>query len=424
MSNYGLLPYGPYIVTMQTVRKLYQYPNKFEFNNATGAITVKISYFNELAEKLFCLDKPFEELLAQYGDTYQYITVNGDEYVIYFTSGFDHGRDQDYKVRGYVKEDDTYAVYFQTVSLPYSPDVVFKDRHYSEEDMIIDEYGYILLWESGRGNWSTYWKMNVSYDGTYVKIISSDAVESIPALSDMITPVATVTPSPKPTETEPAMKVEGDSAFPTSTVVKVENISESEIFDEAQSVLEDSRESVTPSFESVKTEPAIKYEIPTGIKVEGDAAFPTNTIVKAESVSEGEIFERAQSVLKDIVDKMAVFEFGATANDEAVQPNGKVKVIFNIPETLSADNLKMFHILNDENTEEIGISVDTDNKTVTAELEHLGTCVLANVKIEQADDELKDIQVNDTSNIVVLVILVIVFASALAVFVIKRKREH
>lgn len=136
---------------------------------------------------------------------------------------------------------------------------------------------------------------------------------------------------------------------------------------------------------------------PKALKLKAIPPFEEGTVVKVENVASGEIYERAEKSLNEIAEdgKIAVFEFSATKDNATVQPNGKVKVSFDLPSNLSADNLKMFYVAEDGKTEEIAITVDKDTKTVVAELEHFSTYVLLNTKTVPPTDTDSD---NDTSS--------------------------
>lgn len=200
------------------------------------------------------------------------------------------------------------------------------------------------------------------YDGELTKIIESTEIETMPDTSDMITP-------------DDSPSTDGDGE--------------------------------------------VVYETPDGVTVEGDNAFPENTVVKVESVQKGEIFERAQKSLSKIAvkDKIAVFEFTATADNAVVQPDGKVKVTFDLPANLSAENLKMFYVAEDGKTEEIKITVDAANKKVVAELEHFSTYVLCNIKAGATTNADTD----DNANVFPVVVLML---ASLSAFVAYSKRKQ
>ena len=115
----------------------------------------------------------------------------------------------------------------------------------------------------------------------------------------------------------------------------------------------------------------------------------------------------AKKALASVSSKFVVFDFSAVKSGATVQPNGKVKVTMSIPETLSAEGLKMFYVSDKGEKENIAITVDKKNKTVTAELEHFSTYVLANVSTSP--------KTGDNSNVMLWVILLCVSSFALGV---------
>ena len=118
-----------------------------------------------------------------------------------------------------------------------------------------------------------------------------------------------------------------------------------------------------------------------------DTVFEANTVITVESVTQGKIYDTVKEALKNLVADMkntAILDITATLNGKPVQPNGKVQMTFAIPENLSVDNLKLFYVSDDgKTTEEIAITVDKDARTVTANLEHFSTYVLANVAVDE-----------------------------------------
>ena len=120
-----------------------------------------------------------------------------------------------------------------------------------------------------------------------------------------------------------------------------------------------------------------------------DKVFEANTVITVESVTQGKIYDTVKEALKNLVADMkntAILDITATLNGKPVQPNGKVQMTFAIPENLSVDNLKLFYVSDDgKTTEEIAITVNKDARTVTANLEHFSTYVLANVVADKTD---------------------------------------
>ena len=108
-----------------------------------------------------------------------------------------------------------------------------------------------------------------------------------------------------------------------------------------------------------------------------DDVFPANTIVKVEQQKQGAIVERAQKALGKVAKKIAVFEITAKSDNVTVQPNGKVKVIFDIPENFDPAKTVLYYVSEDGKYERIPLTISSDKKTATAELTHFSTYVLS-----------------------------------------------
>ena len=135
--------------------------------------------------------------------------------------------------------------------------------------------------------------------------------------------------------------------------------------------------------------------------------FEGGTVVKVESISNGEIYDRVENALKDVVasmDDVAIFEFTATKDGVEVEPTGNVYVTLEIPENLTAHNLKMYYVAVNGTKEEVSITVDEETNTVTVTLPHFSTYVLVNertapvvdkAELEQAIAEADKLQKED-----------------------------
>ncbi|MBM6896632.1 beta-N-acetylglucosaminidase domain-containing protein [Pseudoflavonifractor capillosus] len=146
-----------------------------------------------------------------------------------------------------------------------------------------------------------------------------------------------------------------------------------------------------------------------------DQVFAGNTVITVESVTEGKIFDIVKQALKDLVSDMkntAILEITATLNGKPVQPNGTVQVTFQIPDHLSVDHLKLFYVAEDGTREEIPITVHKEGRTVTANLKHFSTYVLANVVVDE--DGGKVPPTGDTSDLMSYVLVAAVCAAGIA----------
>lgn len=109
----------------------------------------------------------------------------------------------------------------------------------------------------------------------------------------------------------------------------------------------------------------------------GANTFPENTDIKIEKQTSGEAFKRAEASLKGVVEKMEVFEITATSNNVFVQPNGTVKVRFDIPAGFDIDKLVVYYVDSNGKYEKLSHTVDKKNNFAEVELKHFSTYVLA-----------------------------------------------
>lgn len=196
---------------------------------------------------------------------------------------------------------------------------------------------------------------------------------------------------------------------------------------------------VMPEISGLITYPDVTYTLPDGITVDGDDCFAAGTevfITKAEDFEYG--YNTAKVALKDTALNGTLVVFDICAYNRAswdgleVQPTKSVKVRFDIPKGLSADNLKMFYISDDGKTEEVKITVDKANNKVTAELNHFSVYAFCNVKSNTvnggtnnntagSNTELKSPKTGYNSGL--LAVLVLASLSVLSVSAIKISKE-
>lgn len=134
---------------------------------------------------------------------------------------------------------------------------------------------------------------------------------------------------------------------------------------------------VKPTYENKE----VIYDIPKDsiVRIPANNCFGKDTVVKVEEIFSGSFFEKAVNTMEKIADKFAAFEFTATKNNTVVQPNGKLIVTFVIPDNYS-DNVSVFYMDANGALEKIKSTVNTAERTVTAELEHFSTYIMADVE--------------------------------------------
>ena len=132
------------------------------------------------------------------------------------------------------------------------------------------------------------------------------------------------------------------------------------------------------TFDDKKAEDEVIYDIPENNKVsipENDC-FEGNTTVKVEEIKSGSTLQTVNKAMKPVAEKYVAYEFTATKDNSAVQPNGKLAVTFVIPEGYS-DQVAVYYMAKDGKLEKLNTTVNTAQRTVTAELEHFSTYILA-----------------------------------------------
>lgn len=149
---------------------------------------------------------------------------------------------------------------------------------------------------------------------------------------------------------------------------------------------------VMPEIRGLTTYPDVTYTLPDGITVYGDDCFTAGTEVLVRTAEDYEYaYETAKVALKDTALNGKMVAFVICAYNRAswdgleVQPTKPVKITFDIPEGITAKNLKLFYIPDEGSPEEVQITVDEQNNKVTAVFEHFSTYAFCNVEGSGAD---------------------------------------
>ena len=120
------------------------------------------------------------------------------------------------------------------------------------------------------------------------------------------------------------------------------------------------------------------YAETEGLTLSGEKnLFASGTSVKAEKVTEGEIFTRVKNALPDDTGRYTVFEITAKKGETAVQPKGKITAEFKVPNSYDIDRVVLLYVSEDGKIETVKSTTDYVNGTIKAELEHFSTYVLA-----------------------------------------------
>ncbi len=141
------------------------------------------------------------------------------------------------------------------------------------------------------------------------------------------------------------------------------------------------------------------YDIPednTVVIPENDC-FEAGTTVKVEQLEQGDIFDQVQEVMQNRAESYVAYEFTATMDGVTVQPNGKLTVTFTIPAGYS-DNVAVYYMAKNGTLTKLTAAVDAENRTVTVELEHFSTYIVADEDTAPEVDVLMG-DVNNDGNI-------------------------
>jgi hypothetical protein len=130
--------------------------------------------------------------------------------------------------------------------------------------------------------------------------------------------------------------------------------------------------------ESISKKEPVIYDIPDddSVTIPENDCFEGGTTVTVEKVEEGEIFEEAAQAMENRAENYTVFEFTATKDEAAVQPNGKLTVTFDIPAEYST-NVSVYYLDENGRLTKLDGVVDANARTVTVELAHFSTYILA-----------------------------------------------
>ncbi len=153
------------------------------------------------------------------------------------------------------------------------------------------------------------------------------------------------------------------------------NLDESERVELYTPVKEITIEVLGEGSEPVTGGPDVTINTEPGVTIEDGSAFPEDTVVTVKAEKSGKLFEQAKTALKNLFEKFNAFSIEAIRNGTKVQPNGKVKVVFDIPKEFSS-NVAVYYIDDNGKAEKIKTTVDAKSRTASVELEHFSLYAL------------------------------------------------
>ena len=245
-------------------------------------------------------------------------------YTVRFNGGFG-GSLPPREYLGYVKNGKTYDVYYRHLTYEFLEDVLPEGT--TEEDIIGDEWPDTVeyggkIYQGGPDGYYTV-KSRDNYGRKYTVEMNGDVVRIISCVN--------YTEAQQPTD-----------------------------------------------FDDKKAEDEVIYDIPadSNVSIPENDCFEENTTVKVEEIKSGNTMQTVNKAMETVAEKYVAYEFTATKDNAAVQPNGKLTVTFAIPDGYS-NNVAVFYMAKDGKLEKLNTTVNTKERTATAELEHFSTYILA-----------------------------------------------
>ncbi len=280
------------------------------------------------------------------------------------------GTPDKYIVRGYKKTGNRYEVYFTQGVYGYqvkADDLEFEDYIlYStlRGESVAEDYAYGF-------QDNTSLRVVFEYDGKTEKLMSWAHLTSLPDLSGFVNPRApksvTTTAASTTATITPSGKTEDDKvtspAAGTGTTAGTTRLT----------ATSGNTEGVAAPTEPLK----VITQTETVTIAAATGTFPENVVVSARPITGGEIYRVATTALKEITDKITVYEITATSNNVKVQPNGRVTATFTIPDGYDAANTAIVYVSPTGRVEVLVSKVDKEASTVSAELSHFSTYVVA-----------------------------------------------
>ena len=301
---------------------------------------------------------------------------NNGFYTVLYAGG--RSFEKEYFLEGYIKRNDKYEVY-----LNFRNKVDTKPDGTEGEDYFVEDYMGETIYYTPSSNWLKY---TVTYSNSQIKYYSAVKLTGIP--EDII---------------KPGDKVEDDtssdatSSEETSSVVDTSSATSS-------AVTSSEEESSTPSVIQVHTVAKVSGAELRAAK----GVFPENTAFSISPVTEGIMYDTAKTALGATAQRFVAFNISAASNGMAVQPNGTVTAVFDIPEGYDIHKLAVIYVSDDGKTEILSSTVDKKAKTITAELPHFSTFVVAEMVNET------NVDVKDESNVGLIVLIIVLIILLLA----------
>lgn len=305
-----------------------------QFTESFDPVTVPAADFDAVLHKYFVIDEEGIKELRNYGNRvfsteYTFYDETADTYTFQYYGGFG-GNLPARKYAGYKVNGDTYDVYYCRISYEYLEDIIPEGTNI--DDLPLHENGF-----------------DVIYNGVVYEGGPDGYYRTIGLLNE---------------GRKYTVEMNGDVVRLISSA--------------------DFTESDMPSSFDDKERPSYDIEENSGVTIPENECFDSETSVKVETINDSVKLQKIDKAMGTVGEKYVAFEFTATKNGASVQPNGKLTVTFALPEGYS-ENSTVYYMAEDGSLEELKTTVDTSNKTVTAELEHFSTYILVDKDTKSED---------------------------------------
>lgn len=291
------------------------------WDDEDGIEIVPAAQYEAVLHKYFVIDDAMLQAIRTYDEGFLQYNAADNTYTLYAGGGFG-GILPPREYRGYVRNGSTYDVYYGHLTYENLEDVLPEGT--TLEDLIGDDWP------------STYTYGGHVYESGpegYSRIVSRD-----------------------PYGRKYTVELNGDIVRIVSCVDYTEG-QQPEKFDEN----------------------AVLYDFPENntVSIPDNNCFESNTTVIVEEIETGDTtMGTVVEAMETVAEKFVAYEFTATKNNSAVQPNGKLAVTFAIPEGYST-NVAVYYMAKNGTLEKLQASVNTADRTVTAELEHFSTYIVS-----------------------------------------------
>ncbi|MBE6976173.1 MAG: hypothetical protein E7439_03120 [Ruminococcaceae bacterium] len=288
-------------------------------------VTVPAADYEAMLHKHFVLDDAVLESIRSYGSGAVYDAAS-QTYTVEWTGGFG-GNLPPREYRGYVKNGETYDVYYGNITYSFLRDVLpegmnedaYAETHKNPDTWAVEYNG--LFYENGPDGWYAIASYD-NYGRKYTVELNGDVVR----------------------------------------IISCTNYTEADL---------------PGAFDDKEVSDEIIYDIPQdSIAIPENDCFPGGTTVKAEPATDSNTLNVVNKAMSTVATKYVSYEFTATLDGAPIQPNGKLTVSFVIPADFSTD-VAVYYMAPDGALTKLDTTVNTDTRTATAQLEHFSTYILA-----------------------------------------------